>query len=463
MSDGSSAPTVVSLYEAQRKVYPREVDGRFARLRTLAVVVLLGIYYVLPWINWHGRQAVLFDLPARKFHIFALTLWPQDFLFLTLLLILSAVSLFFATALAGRVWCGYACPQTVWTEAFLAIERWIEGDRSRRIKLDAAPWTGEWVARKGAKQAVWIGFALVTGFSFVAYFTPARTLVSSVFTGGLGGWEIFWILFYGLATYANAGFLREQVCTYMCPYARFQGAMFDADTLIVTYDQGRGEPRGARGRGTDPRAAGLGDCVDCTICVQVCPTGIDIRKGLQYECIACAACVDACDSVMDRVGYPRGLIRYATENSLAGKPGRILRPRVYLYAAVLFVVATTFIVSLTLREPIGLDILRDRNAFYRILPDGAVENVYSLRILNKDNANHSYLIEVDPGDVFSVDAAAGIQVRSGEVQAVAARVRVTARDLERAPRDIRITVRTLEGRPLSASRRTRFFAPENAP
>ncbi len=460
MSDGSARPAATSLYETHSKVYPREVQGRFARLRVLSGLALLGIYYFLPWISWQGRQAVLFDLPARKFHIFALTLWPQDFLYLTLLLIMAALCLFFFTALAGRVWCGYACPQTVWTDAFLAMERWTEGDRARRMKLDARPWSGEWLARKGAKQALWIGFAAITGFTFVAYFTPARSLAPAVFTGTLGGWETFWIGFYGLATYANAGFLREQVCKYMCPYARFQSAMFDADTLIISYDPQRGEPRGPRGRGADPKALGLGDCVDCTICVQVCPTGIDIRKGLQYECIACAACVDACDGVMDRVGYPRGLIRYATENSLAGQPVRILRPRVFVYAAILLVVATSFIVSLILREPIGLDVLRDRNAFYRILPDGAVENVYSLRILNKDQKDHQYVIEVSPAESFSVDAEVGVRVPAGEVQAVAARIRARTDSPETVPRDIRITVRTVEDPDLSASRATRFFAPE---
>ena len=461
MSDGSARPVTTSLYEAHSKVYPREVQGRFARLRVLASLSLLGFYYFLPWIDWQGRQAVLFDLPARKFHIFALTLWPQDFLYLTLLLIIAALCLFFFTALAGRVWCGYACPQTVWTDAFVAMERWTEGDRARRMKLDARPWTGEWLARKAAKQALWIGFAAITGFTFVAYFTPARSLAPAAFTGTLGGWETFWIGFYGLATYANAGFLREQVCKYMCPYARFQSAMFDANTLIISYDLQRGEPRGPRSRGAAPKALGLGDCVDCTICVQVCPTGIDIRQGLQYECIACAACVDACDGVMDRVGYPRGLIRYATENSLAGKPARILRPRVFVYAAILLVVATGFIVSLVLREPIGLDVLRDRNAFYRVLPDGSVENVYSLRILNKDQNDHQYLIEVSPAEFFRVDAEVGVRVPSGEVQAVAARIRTDPDSLERAPRDIRITVRTVEDPDLSASRDTRFFLPEN--
>ena len=457
MTEGSA--DVVSLYEAHRKVYPREVEGRFARLRTLAAGALLDAYYGLPWLPWNGRQAILFDLPARKFHLFALTLWPQDFPYLTWLLILSALSLFFVTAVAGRVWCGYACPQTVWTEAFLGLERLVEGDRPQRLKLDRKPWTREWVLRKASKQFLWITFAALTGFTFVAYFTPARDLAASVATGQAGGWELFWIVFYGLATYANAGFLREQVCRYMCPYARFQSAMFDHQTLIVSYDTKRGEPRGSRGRGVDSRAAGLGDCVDCTICVQVCPTGIDIRKGLQYECIACAACVDACDGVMARVGYPGGLVRYATERELAGEPVRLLRPRVLVYGSLLVALAVGFVISLVVREPVGLDVLRDRNAFYRVLPSGAVENVYSLRILNKDEHDHRYEVLAEPAGLLQVDVES-VLVRAGEVRAVPARVRVQPADLARTPREISLSIRATDEPELAARHASRFFTPE---
>ncbi|MEO8224242.1 MAG: cytochrome c oxidase accessory protein CcoG [Gammaproteobacteria bacterium] len=460
MNDGTAGAEVVSLYEAHRKVYPREVSGRFARLRTLAAFVLLGIFYGLPWLQWNGRQAVLFDLPARKFHLLGLTLWPQDFLYLTWLLILAALTLFFVTAVAGRIWCGYACPQTVWTEAFLGIERLVEGNRPQRLKLDRTPWTLEWISRKALKQFLWISFAALTGFSFVAFFSPARELAAGVLNLDLGGWESFWIVFYGFATYGNAGFLREQVCKYMCPYARFQGAMFDHDTLVVAYDPGRGEPRGARKRGADPKAAGLGDCVDCTICVQVCPTGIDIRKGLQYECIACAACVDACDDVMAKVGYQPGLIRYATERELEGGKTHYFRPRVLAYGGLLVVLALVGVVSLSLREPIGLDILRDRNALYRVLADGSVENVYSLRILNKDEAAHRYVVDVEPSGVLQVDAEPA-EVGAGEVRAVPARIRVLPGDAARAPRDVRITVRALDEPGLVAGHATRFFVPEN--
>jgi len=351
-----------SLYAAQQKIYPRGVIGRYARLRTLAAWALLGLFYCIPWFTWNARQAVLFDLPARKFYVLGLVMWPQDFIFLTGLLIIAALSLFFFTSLAGRLWCGYACPQTVWTEVFLWMERVVEGDRNERMKLDRGRWTAFKLSRKLLKQVLWISFAAWTGFTFVGFFTPIRTLAGELFSASLGPWETFWIVFYGFATYGNAGYLREQVCKYMCPYARFQSAMFDKDTLIITYDAARGEPRGPRRRGVQPAPGTMGACVDCTWCVQVCPTGIDIRKGLQYECIACAACVDACDSIMDKMQYPRGLIRYTTEHALNHQPTRILRPRVLMYAGLLGALITAFGIALALREPVALDVIRDLNA-----------------------------------------------------------------------------------------------------
>ena len=312
----AAAPQLVSLYEKHKKIHPRSVSGWFAGWRWAMVWLTQAVFYGLPWLPWNGRQAVLFDLAARRFYIFDLVLYPQDFIYLTGLLVLSAFGLFFFTALAGRLWCGYACPQTVYTEVFLWIEQRFEGERGARIKLDAGPWTWNKLARKSGKHAAWLTLSLWTGFTFVGYFTPIHTLWAQAFTLAFGPWEWFWVNFYGLATYGNAGFLREQVCKYMCPYARFQSAMFDRDTLIISYDTERGEPRGSRSKKADPKQLGLGSCIDCTLCVQVCPTGIDIRKGLQADCIACGACIDACDDIMDKMSYPRGLIRYATENSL---------------------------------------------------------------------------------------------------------------------------------------------------
>jgi len=447
------------LYATRQKIYPREIAGRFQRMRTIAVWVLLGIYYVLPWIPWGDRQAVLFDLPARKFHIFALTLWPQDFFFLTWLLIIAALSLFFFTALAGRLFCGYACPQTVWTETFLWMERLVEGSRSQQMKLARAPWTTEKVLRKGAKQVLWIAFALWTGFTFVGYFTPITELAGKIADFATGPWETFWVLFYGGATYVNAGFMREQVCKYMCPYARFQSAMFDDDTLIITYDDTRGEPRGARKRGVDYKARGLGDCVDCTMCVQVCPTGIDIRKGLQYECIACAACIDACDEVMDKVGYPRGLIRYDTQHGVEGKPKHVVRPRTIVYATLLTTLATGLVVTIANRNVVGVDVLRDRNALFRERPDDTIENVYNVKILNKDGVAHEFRITGSGLPGLIVDyAGPSVWVGPGEVQGVPVRIRIPDDALEGGA-DIEVAVEAVDRPGLKASGKARFIAP----
>ena len=447
------------LYAARQKIYPREITGRFQRWRVIAVWVLLGIYYVLPWIRWEGRQAVLFDLPARKFHVFALTLWPQDFYFLTWLLVIAALALFFFTALAGRLFCGYACPQTVWTETFLWMERLAEGSRSQQMKLARAPWTAEKILRKGGKQLMWISFALWTGFTFVGYFTPITELAGKIASFSTGPWETFWVLFYGGATYVNAGFMREQVCKYMCPYARFQSAMFDRDTLVITYDVSRGEPRGARKKGVDYKAKGLGDCIDCTMCVQVCPTGIDIRQGLQYECIACAACIDACDEVMDKVGYPRGLVRYDTQHGLEGKPKRVLRPRTMVYATLLALLVTGFAVTLSNRDVVGVDVIRDRNALFRERADGRIENVYNVKILNKDREGHEFRITGSGIEGLEVDyAGPTVWVGPGAVHSVPLRVRIPGDALEGGA-DILFGIEVVDRPDLTASGKARFFAP----
>jgi cytochrome c oxidase accessory protein FixG len=450
---------VASLYAAHRKVYPREIAGRFARLRTVSVWLLLGIFYLFPWLQWDGRQAVLFDLPARKFFFAGIVFWPQDFIFLTWLLIIAALSLFFFTAVAGRLWCGYACPQTVWTEAFLWMERVTEGDRAARLKLDRAPWTARKLARKGTKQFLWVTFALWTGFTFVGFFTPIRTLAGEVMQLATGPWETFWILFYGFATYGNAGYLREQVCKYMCPYARFQSAMFDHDTLVITYDEERGEPRGAGKRTAGERAAGRGDCVDCTWCVQVCPTGIDIRDGLQIDCIACAACIDACDTVMDRVGSARGLIRYTTQHALDHQQTRLLRPRVLIYAGLLAALVTGFVVTIALRSPVSLDVMRDRNSLYRLTDDGHVENVYTLRILNKAEDPRRFTLEArGAGTLALIPVHREYLVPSGAVYSIPLRVRRAAYEPV-GPETITITVRSLDDPGVHADTEARFLAP----
>ena len=481
------AGTADKLYAAQQKVYPREIDGRFARLRLAAVFVLLGIFYLFPWLQWDGHQAVLFDLPARKFHVFGLTFWPQDFFWLAWLLIIAGLSLFFFTALAGRLWCGYACPQTVWTEVFLWIERACEGRRNQRIKLDDGPWTREKLLRKSTKQSIWIIFSLWTGFTFVGFFTPIVDLGREAAAFSFSGWEAFWIVFYAFATYGNAGFLREQVCKYMCPYARFQSAMFDHDTLIISYDATRGEQRGARKRSVPsvltritermaapvgvaapdatptvaarrPAPEALGDCVDCDACVQVCPTGIDIRDGLQIECIACASCIDACDAVMDKMQYPRGLIRYTTENMLAGKPRHVLRLRTLIYGGLLLILLGAFLWGVTHRSPVIVEILRDRYALYRETSDGEIENSYALKLVNKsDHAMHLHVSLHDDAPLHIVGKT-DIDVGAGQVANVPLTLHAT-RDALHGKHDVELRVGDVDAN-VQAEYKTEFFAPK---
>ena len=436
----SPAPAAPVLYAAHEKVYPREVRGHYATLRWVAVFVLLGLFYGLPWVRWDGRQAVLFDLPQRKFYIFALTFFPQDFYLLTWLLIIAALSLFFFTALGGRLWCGYACPQTVWTEVFVWMERVAEGTWARRMKLDKAGFSMEKLGRKALKQFMWISFALITGYAFVGFFVPVRTLGPGLLAGTVGFWAWFWIVFYGFATYGNAGFMREQVCKYMCPYARFQSAMFDRDTLLISYDTSRR------------------DCIDCMICVQACPTGIDIRDGLQYECIACAACIDACDAVMDKVGQPRGLVRYSTQAEIDGRRSRLLRPRVILYATLLSLLTGGFVLAVMQRVPVNVDVLRDRNTLYRELSDGRIENVYSVRIINKDQQAHDFRVTTAGLPDASIDSDAPLhQVPAEAVRTVVVRVRVPPTHAH-GGQDFQVIVQAADATRITVTSRARFFA-----
>ena len=419
---GSDAAQLVSLYEKQPKIHPRAVHGWFAAWRWTLVWLTQALFYGLAWLPWNGRQALLFDLTARRFFIFDLVLYPQDFIYLTGLLVISAFALFLFTAVAGRLWCGYACPQTVYTEIFLWVERQFEGDRSQRMKLDAGPWGWRKLWRKFGKHFTWGVIALWTGFTFVGYFTPIRTLAAEVTQFNLGPWETFWVLFYGLATYGNAGYLREQVCKYMCPYARFQSAMFDRDTLVISYDQARGDPRGTRARSADLQQLGLGDCIDCGLCVQVCPTGIDIRNGLQYECIGCAACIDVCDSVMDKMRYPRGLIRYATEAGMAQKltsrqmMARMLRPRILIYSGILVAISLALVASLALKSPFKVDVVRDRGSLARIAGEGNVENVYRLQLMNATEETQRLKVEVSGLPGAKVTGVSVIQVEATEAR-----------------------------------------------
>ena len=396
----ADAPSAFSAYAQEARVYPRSVRGWFTSWRWLMVWITQLVFYGLPWLQWNGRQAVLFDLSERRFYVFNLLLHPQDFIYLAALLIISALALFFVTALAGRLWCGYACPQTVYTEIFLWVERHTEGDRSARMRLDAAPWSTQKIARKSAKQILWIGIALVTGFTFVGYFTPIHTLAAEAMHLSFSPWELCWVLFYGFATYGNAGYLREQMCKHICPYARFQSALIDTDSMVIAYDTSRGEARGSRARSADPKSLGLGDCIDCTLCVQVCPTGIDIRDGLQNECIACAACIDVCDTVMDKMGYPTGLIRYSSGRGIAEglTPAQMLkrvwRPRVLIYGALLLGASAALVWSMSTRTGFAVDVMKDRASLGRVVAKGYVENVYRLQIMNGTEQTQQYRIAV---------------------------------------------------------------------
>ncbi|MBA4112715.1 MAG: cytochrome c oxidase accessory protein CcoG [Verminephrobacter sp.] len=458
-SDGEA----VSLYETQKKIYPRSISGFFARWRWAMVFLTQLVFYGLPWLEWGQRQMVLFDLGARRFYIFGLVLYPQDFIYLTGLLIISALSLFLFTAVAGRLWCGFACPQTVYTEIFMWIEHKIEGDRSARLRLDKSAWTFEKLWKKSTKQLLWVLFSLWTGFTFVGYFVPIRELGAELLAFQ-GTWQIFWVGFYGFATYGNAGFLREQVCKYMCPYARFQSAMFDPDTLIVTYDEARGEQRGPRVKTSDYKAKGLGDCIDCTLCVQVCPTGIDIRNGLQYECIGCGLCVDACDTVMDKMQYPRGLIRFSTQNAVSKGWGRseilrrVMRPRVLIYTAILVALCVGLLASLVSRTPLKVDVVRDRAALSRIVAGGKLENVYRLQIMNATETPQRYRIAAQGLQGLELASDAEFEIDAAQSRWVVVRLHIPYGSAPAGSHVVHFDVESL-GTPAKVSEKAVFLVP----
>lgn len=418
------------LYAKREKIFTRYIGGKFQRLRFYTGWPLLFGYFVLPWLMWGGRQAVLFDLPARQFHLAGLTIWPQDLWLLGWLLMVSAFALFALTTVVGRLWCGYTCPQTVWTAIFMWVEQITEGTRNQRMRLDRAAWSWNKLWRRASKHTLWLAWAGLTGLTFVGYFTPIRELslnLLSLDMAAAGGWAIFWVLFFTAATYFNAGWLREQVCLYMCPYARFQSAMIDKDTLIVSYDQQRGEPRGSRKRlQTTEQRSLLGDCVNCQLCVQVCPTGIDIRDGLQYQCIGCAHCIDACNQVMQKMNYAPDLISYTTLTNLSGGRTRLLRPRSFGYAIVCSVIAAGFVVALLLRAPLAVDIMRDRGDLYTQAPDGAISNHYQLVLMNKTQQDTQLSISVNAVPVLELASDKVVDVGAGEVVNVPMELRAAA-------------------------------------
>ena len=446
------------LYASREKIYTRAFTGLFRNLRLSGGALLFILYFGTAWLNWNGRQAVWWNLPERKFFIFGATFWPQDFILLSALLIIAAFGLFFITVFAGRVWCGYTCPQSVWTWIFMWCEKVTEGDRNQRMKLDKAPMSANKLARKTAKHSLWILIGLATGLTFVGYFTPVRDLIPDLLTGEADGWAYFWVGFFTLATYGNAGWLREQVCIYMCPYARFQSVMFDADTLIVSYDPRRGEHRGPRKKNADYKAQGLGDCIDCTMCVQVCPTGIDIRDGLQVECIGCAACIDACDSIMDKMGYPKGLISYTTEHNLSGQKTRLLRPRLIGYAIALVAMISLFIWAVASRSLVEVDILKDR-VLFRENEQGHIENVYTVKLMNKAQRDLTFRISVEGIDGLEYEGKRDVRTMAGEVLSLPVELSIEPEKLRSSANTILFKVQALEDPSIENDADSRFIGP----
>ncbi|MEX5352205.1 cytochrome c oxidase accessory protein CcoG [Pseudomonas juntendi] len=441
-------------------IHTRSFTGLYRNLRIGFAGALFVLFFGTAWLNWNGRQAVLWDLSESKFHIFGATFWPQDFILLSALLIICAFGLFAITVFAGRVWCGYSCPQSVWTWLFMWCEKVSEGDRNQRIKLAAAPWSLEKVARRGLKHGLWLAIGVVTGLTFVGYFTPIRALAIDLFTLQLGGVPLFWVVFFTIATYLNAGWLREAVCLHMCPYARFQSVMFDKDTLAVAYDPRRGEARGPRKKGSDPQVQGLGDCIDCTLCVQVCPTGIDIRDGLQMACIGCAACIDACDGVMDKMGYARGLIGYKSEHNLHGGKTHWLRPRLLGYAGALLLMVGALSVALDMRPMVSLDVIKDRSLF-RENAQGQIENIYLLKIINKTQQPQQYHLRLVEAEGLELNAKTVFAIPAGEMNELPVSVALLAERPADSTQELIFEVCALGAPSTCSQARSRFVAPLN--
>lgn len=421
---------VIQLYQGAKRIHPKMAKGRFANIRIFMIIATQLFFYGIPWLTWGDRQAVWFDIAGRHFYIFGLVLEPADLLYLTGLLIVSAFGLFWWTTVAGRLWCGYSCPQTVYTEIMLWIDHLVEGDRNKRLKLDKEPWNARKIRIKAIKYALIFVVAAWTGITFSGWFTPIREFVPAIFNGTAGHVALGTAAFYGFVTWLFGHIMREQVCLHMCPYARFQSAMFDHDTLVISYDAERGEPRGARKKNVKKEETNLGDCVNCMACVQVCPTGIDIRDGLQYQCIGCAACIDACDEIMDKMGYSRGLIRYTTEAVLKHEykdediKRHLLRPKVVGYGGVLLAAVIGLLVGIMTRQTMQIDVIKDRGVMVRENKEGMLENAYNLSISNASEKVQIVTASVAGFDDIKLTGLPeeGVRINGGEIVTVPVQV-----------------------------------------
>lgn len=463
----SEAPVTIRLYEKWKKIHPLWVNGGFQTWRRVALVVLVFIYYVGPWLVWNGEPGVRFDLEHRRFTVFWSTFVPEEFVLLAWLLLIAALVLFTVTVAAGRVFCGWACPQTVWSLVYFTIERFVEGDRNARLRLDRGGWTRNRVTRKAIKFALWALVAFSISITFIGYFQPIRDLLPRIASFDLSKWERFFLLLPAAGSFFFSGVLREQVCFHMCPYARFQSVMFDHDSLIISYDEDRGEPRGKRTRSADPAAAGLGSCIDCRKCVNVCPTGIDIRDGLQYQCIGCAACIDACTDVMQTMGYGESLVRYSSENRDRNRPSRLIRPRLVAYSSLIVGLLLAFTFTFANRIPLDLDIARDRNRLFRQSWDGSIENVYTLEVSNRGSVDRDYEISFESALPLMYQGENSVHVAGGSTKPVHVSLRLpsgaqsyAASGSSDVESEVRFSVRSTEDSTIEVSKKSPFRMPE---
>lgn len=448
---------IIKPYKSQTSVYVREQKGLYQKVRRYTNWLLMLIFIAMPFVQFNDQQAVLLDVVTQEFRIFNLTFWPQDFILLAGIFMVAAFALFFVTTWLGRVWCGYVCPQTVWTLAFVWVEHRIEGTRNKRMALDRAPWTLSKVTKKTVKHIIWQLMSLLTATTFISYFIPVNELYSTMFTFDWSGAVTFWVLFFALATYGNAGWMREHVCIHLCPYSRFQSAMFDKNTLLVAYDAKRGENRAPRKRKDDPKALGLGDCVDCNLCVDVCPAGIDIRNGIQYECINCGLCIDACDETMDKFNYPKGLISYTSEQKLAGKEVKRFNFKIVSYGALTLIFIVLLGMWISNRVPLEANIIRDRNALYRVNYEGIVENTYTLKILNKSQNPLHFDIDVLNIAYPKIKLPKAVLIEAGTMQEVPITLAINGDFLKSKITEVIFAIQSTEQPEIQLQKNTVFF------